>query len=133
MSSRFLLLCVGSLGLAGVAGLGGCASTATNDASAGMISVPVDGLACPNCAKEVEGELAKVPGVRKATVNFDKKVANVTLDPDHPATRAQIDAAVENWRKEHFGAEEDANCLDPKKREELKAEQLKAEQAKTQK
>lgn len=127
MSSRFLLVCVGSLGLAGVAGLGGCASTTTNDASAGMISVPVEGLACPNCAKEVETELAKVPGVRKATVNFDKKIANVTLDPEHPATREQIDAAVAHWRKEHFGAEEDANCLDPKKREELKAEQAKTQ------
>lgn len=122
MSSRFLLVCVGSLGLAGLAG---CASTATSDADPGMMSVPVEGLACPNCAKEVETEIAKVPGVRKATVNFDKKVANVTLDPDHPATREQIDAAVAHWRVEHFGADEDANCLDPKKREELKAEQRK--------
>lgn len=117
MATRSLLVCVGFLGLAGLAG---CASNTTHDASAGMISVPVDGMACRNCAKEIESELAQVPGVRKASVDFDKKVANVTLDPEKPATRAQIDAAVEHWRTEHFGAEEDANCLNPARREELK-------------
>jgi copper chaperone CopZ len=124
MSTRLLLVCIGSLGLAGLAG---CASTGTNNADAGMISVPIEGMACPNCAKEIEGELAKVPGVRKATVNFDKKVANVTLDSDRPATREQLNAAVEHWRVEHFGVEEDENCLDPQRREEIKAEQVKSQ------
>lgn len=122
MSTRVFLACVASLA---ACGLVGCASNKNSDASAGMISVPVDGLACPNCAKEVEAEIAKVPGVRKAAVNFDKKVANVTLDPAHPATREQVTAAVEAWKKEHFGAEEDANCLDPKRREELKSQMKK--------
>lgn len=122
MASRFLIACAGVLGLVGLAG---CASTGSHGASAGMISVPVEGMACANCAKEIEGRLAAVPGVEKATVNFDKKVANVTVDPDHPATRAQLDAVVENWRKEHFGAEADENCLDPKRREEMNAEMRK--------
>lgn len=122
MSSRLLLAGLTTLALVG---LGACASTSGHGASAGMISLPIEGMACANCAKEIEGELAQVPGVRKATVNFDKKLANVTLDPDRPATREQLNAAVEHWRKEHFGAEEDANCLDPKRREEIKAEQSK--------
>lgn len=118
MSTRAFLA---SLAAIGVLGLCGCASTSTGpDASAGMISLPVEGMACANCAKEIESELAQVPGVRKASVNFDKKVANVTLDPDRPATREQLTAAVEHWRVEHFGAAEDANCLDPKRREEIK-------------
>lgn len=130
MSTRLLLVCIGSLGLAGLAG---CASTNTTYADPGMISVPIEGMACANCAKEIEGELAKVPGVRAATVNFDKKVANVTLDSDRPATREELNAAVEHWRVEHFGATDDANCLDPQRREEIKAEQGRAEQVKSQK
>lgn len=100
--------------------LGACASHNHQDASPGMISFKVDGMACGNCAKDIETHLAQVPGVKAATVNFETKTANVTLDKAHPANLQQLNAAVEAWRKEHGEQEVDAQCLDPKAREELK-------------
>lgn len=100
--------------------LAACASSQPK-ASPGAVSFKVTGMACPNCAKEIEHELSEVPGVKSASVDFKKSWATVTLDPQNPATREQLDAAVAHWRTEHFGAKEDANCLDPQRREEIKA------------
>ena len=85
-----------------------------------MAVFKVDGMACPNCAKHIEEELAAIPGVRKASVDFASKTATVTLDPARPASQDSLDAAVAAWKMEHFAAEEDPECLDPKKREEIK-------------
>ena len=78
-----------------------------------------EGMACPNCAKELEHELEEIPGVTDASINFKSKKATVQLNPDKPATRADMDAAIAHWKKEHFSAKEDPNCLDPQKREEM--------------
>ncbi len=41
----------------------------------------VDGMTCAiGCAKTIEKELAETPGVQKATVDFDKKLATVSFD-----------------------------------------------------
>jgi len=89
-------------------------------ASPGAVSLKVTGMACANCARDIEHELAEVPGVRSAKVDFAKSTATVTLDPDKPASRESLDAAIAKWRTEHFGAKEDPKCLDPQKREEIK-------------
>ncbi len=102
-----------------LAALAGCASNPPK-ASPGALSFKVTGMACANCAKEIEHELMEVEGVKSAKVDFKKSMATVTLDPDKPATQEQLNAAVSAWRTEHFGAKEDANCLDPQRREEIK-------------
>ena len=41
----------------------------------------VDGMTCAiGCAKTIEKELSESPGVQKATVDFDKKLAIVSFD-----------------------------------------------------
>ncbi len=110
-----------------LAALCGCASNgADNTASMGAVSMPVKGMACENCAKDIENELMEVPGVKSAKVSFKKSMATVELDPEKPATREQLEAAVEHWRKEHFGMKEDAQCLDPENRERIKQEAAKS-------
>ena len=100
--------------------LAGCA-TSNEGASGGVntMTFKVDGMACPNCAKELEHELEEVAGVKDASINFETKKATVQLDPEKPATRADMDAAIVHWKQEHFSAKEDPNCLDPQKREEM--------------
>lgn len=107
---------------AALAVLSGCVySHSETRTSPGMVSFKVDGMACENCAKDIAHHLAEVPGVKTAKVDFASKKATVTLDEANPAKMEQLNAAVEAWRTEHFGAKEDPNCLDPKAREEIKA------------
>lgn len=107
---------------AALAVLSGCVySHSETRTSPGMVSFKVDGMACENCAKDIAHHLAEVPGVKSAKVDFASKKATVTLDEANPAKMEQLNAAVEAWRTEHFGAKEDPNCLDPKAREEIKA------------
>jgi copper chaperone CopZ len=100
----------------------GCASqrTASPGAVGPTTTMTVDGMACENCAKHIEEELVKVRGVRAAKVDFASKTATVTLDPDNPASRKDLEGAVAVWKKEHFALEEDPECLDPDRREEIK-------------
>ena len=80
----------------------------------GVISFAVEGMGCPNCAKELQEVIAAVPGVKAAKVCFEDKKAFVTLDKDHPATMEAIMAAVEKRQEEHLKLENDPNCLKPK-------------------
>lgn len=86
-----------------------------------VVTFKVEGMACRNCANEIAHELEEVPGVKAAMIDFDTATAKVALDPDpaRAATMPQLQAAVEHWRREHFSAKEDPNCLDPQRREEL--------------
>lgn len=84
------------------------------------VSFKVEGMACLNCAREIAHELEEVPGVKAAAIDFDSATARVRLDEKAPASTEALHAAVERWRKEHFGAEEDPNCLDPARRAEIK-------------
>ena len=79
----------------------------------GVISFAVDGMGCPNCAKELTEVLRGVPGVTDAKVCFEDKRAFVTLDKDHPATMEAIEAAVSKRQEEHLKLESDPNCLKP--------------------
>jgi copper chaperone CopZ len=111
---------------AALAFLSGCVYSHTETrTSAGMVSFKVDGMACPNCAKHIEEDLSKLPGVKSAKVDFASKKATVTVADQNPATLEQMNAAVEAWKKEHFAQESDPECLDPKKREEIKANSAK--------
>ncbi|MEX2219061.1 MAG: cation transporter [Phycisphaerales bacterium] len=105
-----------ALAAACIAGASACTSTRTAD----TVTFKVGGMACPNCAKHIAEELEEIPGVRSASIDFDSATARVQLDPQRPASRESLDAAVAKWRKEHFAAKEDPECLDPTKREELR-------------
>lgn len=105
------------------AGSGSATEPLAFQSSGRAVQFKVNGMACPNCAKHIAEELAKVPGVESAVVNFDSATASVTLKETNPATNDQLQAAVDAWRKEHFAQEEDPECLDPKKRAELKKQQ----------
>jgi P-type Cu+ transporter len=58
-------------------------------------SLPVVGMTCASCAGRVERALAKVPGVREASVNLATEVATVKADPalDPQAMRAAVEKA----------------------------------------
>lgn len=104
------------------AALSGCSASqdALHPGDPDVIAFQVDGLACPNCATHVAEELREVPGVKAAQVDFDAKQALVRVDPARRPAQATLDAKVAQWKKEHYAAETDAECLDPAKREQLR-------------
>ena len=55
------------------------------------VTLDVKNMTCAVCPITVKKALEKVAGVTSATVDFDKKTANVTFDPDKtsPATLAK--------------------------------------------
>jgi copper chaperone CopZ len=114
---RILMAIVAAAGLVGCAGSG---DRTAEFAGLETVSFQIDGMACPNCAKHIEEELIEVPGVKVAVVNFKTKTARVGLDPAAPASKQALEGAVAKWKKEHFAAEEDPECLDPAKRQEIK-------------
>lgn len=77
----------------------------------GVISFTVEGMGCPNCAKELTEVLRGVPGVTAAKVCFEDKRAFVTLDKDHPATMEAIKAAIDTRMEDHLRLERDPNCV----------------------
>ncbi|HEY2122272.1 MAG TPA: mercury resistance system periplasmic binding protein MerP [Chthoniobacterales bacterium] len=60
------------------------------------VTLDVKNMTCAVCPITVKKALEKVTGVTSATVDFDKKTASVTFDPDkaNPATlaKATLDA-----------------------------------------
>src|SRR5437588_8475821 len=44
------------------------------------LTLPVIGMTCASCASRVEKALAKVPGVREASVNLATEIATVKAD-----------------------------------------------------
>lgn len=109
--------------------LAGCAGQANAPALSmfsgdDVVSFKVEGMACRNCAREIAHELEEVPGVRAALIDFDSATAKVAVDPD-PAKAPAMDAlhaAVDRWRREHFGLDDDPDCLDPARRAQIKRE-----------
>jgi mercuric ion binding protein len=53
----------------------------------------VENMTCGTCPIVVKKALERVPGVRATTVDFDKKTATVTFDPDK-ATTARLTQAT---------------------------------------
>jgi Cu+-exporting ATPase len=46
------------------------------------VILPVTGMTCANCAMTIERTLRKIPGIKKANVNFAGELADVSFDPD---------------------------------------------------
>src|SRR5688500_14193207 len=64
-------------------------STANGDAE--RCDLPITGMTCAACARRIEKQLNKVPGVRKAGVNFATSRATVEYDPDATGIRELMD------------------------------------------
>jgi mercuric ion binding protein len=60
------------------------------------VTIDVQNMTCALCPITVKNALERVPGVTDAKVDFDKKTASISLDPDkaNPAalTKATADA-----------------------------------------
>jgi mercuric ion binding protein len=56
-------------------------------------TLAVENMTCGTCPIVVKKALERVPGVSAAAVDFDKKIATVTFDPDK-ATTARLTQAT---------------------------------------
>ena len=54
--------------------------------------LPIAGMTCAGCARTVEKQLAKSPGVAKASVNFATKTASVEFDPAETGVERLVEA-----------------------------------------
>ena len=57
------------------------------------VTLAVENMTCGTCPIVVRKALERVPGVSSTSVDFDKKTATVTFDPDK-ATSAQLTQAT---------------------------------------
>ena len=79
-------------------------ATAHPGANGTLVTLDVDGMSCPDCAKSVKDELSKVNGVVACRVDLERHVAEVRLArPDIPqqallaaVSNAGYDAKVEH-------------------------------------
>ncbi len=56
-------------------------NTAPTPATAGEVTLPIEGMTCASCVRRVERALTKVPGVSVASVNLATEKASVAYDP----------------------------------------------------
>lgn len=56
----------------------------------------VKGMACPFCATNLEGQLEKIKGVKKITIDLGTGKVVMVLDPTMPATKEAMAKAVDN-------------------------------------
>ncbi|HHZ08340.1 MAG TPA: copper-translocating P-type ATPase [Rhizobiales bacterium] len=63
----------------------------THDRPFARQSLPIEGMTCASCVRRVEQALAKVPGVRSASVNLATERADIVYEAE-PATAAVVEA-----------------------------------------
>ena len=56
----------------------------------------VKGMACPFCATNLEGQLERVKGVNKISIDLGTGKVVMVLDPTMPATKEAMARAVDN-------------------------------------
>ena len=64
----------------------------TPDDGGERIDVPITGMSCAACARRIETELDRVPGVRRAGVNLATSRVTVEYDPDQSSVRGLLEA-----------------------------------------
>ena len=82
-------LTLASLPLFGMLLAAGVASAAPPN----TVTLAVENMTCGTCPIVVRKALERVPGVSSTTIDFDKKTATVTFDPDK-ATSARLTRAT---------------------------------------
>jgi mercuric ion binding protein len=85
---RFAL---GSLSLVGLLIATGVAFAAPPQTA----TLAVENMTCGTCPIVVTKALERVPGVSSTTVDFDKKTATVTFDPDKTTSTRLVQATTE--------------------------------------
>lgn len=75
--------------------------------------VTVEGLTCDVCVQRLEDRMAKVPGVKSATVDLARQAAGLTFQPGATISQADIDAAVRDagFQPTSVKWEKDLNAL----------------------
>lgn len=75
--------------------IGTAGSTDSAAAVSGSTAVMhVRGMACPQCAYNVDLQLLKVPGVKDVKVNMATGVVTAQLSPDNPPSKEQLASAI---------------------------------------
>lgn len=59
------------------------------------VILDVKNMTCPLCPITVRKALEKAPGVTEAKIDFDKKTATVTFDPDRVEPAALVKATTD--------------------------------------
>ena len=85
---RFTLSSLPVLGMALTAGMAFAAPPQT-------ATLAVENMTCGTCPIVVKKALEKIPGVTATAVDFDKKTATVTFDPDKATTARLTQATTE--------------------------------------
>lgn len=85
---RFTFACLALLG-------GSLAASAALAAPPQTATLVVENMTCGTCPIVVKKALERVPGVSATTVDFDKKTATVTFDPDKASTARLTQATTE--------------------------------------
>lgn len=71
------------------------ASAREKDDGARCYLLAIEGMTCKECATHVQKSLAKVPGVAKATVSYEKSEADVCTRPNSDVRSEELVKAVE--------------------------------------
>lgn len=61
-----------------------------------QVVMRVNGLSCPLCATNVEGQLKRLPGVNIVDIDLDEGLVSVSMSGKERPTRAQIARAIED-------------------------------------
>jgi len=75
--------------------LGNTNQAAVENAGLQSLTLKVEGMTCEACTTAIQKELAKVPGVRQASVRYADGQAVVTFDPASPPSQNALLEAVE--------------------------------------
>jgi P-type Cu+ transporter len=67
----------------------------TPDGEGERIDLPITGMTCAACARRIERQLSKQPGVRRAGVNFATSRATVEYDPEATGVRELMETVKE--------------------------------------
>ena len=71
------------------------AAGVATSASPQTATLAVENMTCGTCPIVVKKALERVPGVSSTTVDFDKKTATVTFDPDKATSATLTQATLE--------------------------------------
>lgn len=71
------------------------ALTSPAEAATRQITLAVDNMSCVTCPITVKAALKRVPGVRKATVDFKSKLAVVSFDDTKTNAKALAKASAD--------------------------------------
>lgn len=67
---------------------------ALRDLTAGQYELKLSGLLCWACARAVAVELSRVPGVERASADFDRQAIEVSVKSDKTVPAAQVRKAL---------------------------------------